>query len=204
VDGQGRLFVATGNGVSTSTFDDSNAVVRLSPRLVQQDVFAPSDWVQLNNTDTDLGSVSPTLLGSQVFQVGKSGVGYLLAADHLGGVGGQLFQGPVCKGGAYGGTAVSGTTIYAPCRDGLVALNVSGGRFSVIWRGPSGGAGTPVVAGGVVWSMGLDGQVLGLDPASGHARFHTQVPSRRSLPCLTASGGQLFVPSDDAVVAYRF
>jgi outer membrane protein assembly factor BamB len=204
IDGQGRIFVATGNGTSTSTFDDSNAVVHLSAALAQQDVFAPSDWVQLNKTDADIGSVSPTLVGSQVFQVGKRGVGYLLSADHLGGVGGQQYQRPVCSGGAFGGTAVNGTTIYVPCRDGLVALDVSGGQFSVRWRSPGSAAGTPSVAGGVVWSLSVDGQVLGLDPSTGTTLFRSQVPTSRSLPSLLATGGRLFVPSDNTLVAFRY
>jgi outer membrane protein assembly factor BamB len=198
------VFVATGNGVSTTSFDDSNAVVRLSPNLVQEDVFAPVDWVQLNDTDTDLGSLSPSLVGGQVFQAGKRGVGYLLSADHLGGVGGQRFQAQVCSRGAYGGTAVDGSTVYVPCRNGLVAVTVADGRFSVAWRGPATPAGTPVVSGGVVWLMSLNGEVLGLDPATGRTRFHSQENAAGSFPALTAAGGQLFVPSGAAVVAYRY
>jgi outer membrane protein assembly factor BamB len=204
VDSQGRLFVATGNGFSTTTFEGGNAVVRLSPDLLQQDLFAPSNWARLSETDTDLGSVSPALLpGGLVFAVGKQGVGYLLDANHLGGVGGQRFQAPVCSRGAYGGTAVSGSTVYVPCREGLVALTVSGGQFSVAWRGPSVVAGTPVVAGGVIWTAAPTGEVLGLDPPTGKIRFRDGVTQAAHFPALMATGGQLFVAGGSRVVAYQ-
>jgi outer membrane protein assembly factor BamB len=138
-----------------------------------------------------------------VFQAGKSGVGYLLSADHLGGVGGQRFQARICAG-AYGGTAVDGTTIYVPCRDGLVAVQVVDGRFSVAWRGPATPAGTPVVSGGVVWSMSAKGDVLGLDAATGRTRYQTQAPAAGSFPALMAAGGQLLLPGETSVVSYRY
>ena len=93
IDDRGQVYVTTGNTESTVTFDDGNAVVRLSPELRQTDVFAPTNWAELNSGDTDLGSVSPTLVpGGLVFQIGKEGVGYLLDGGHLGGIGGQRFS----------------------------------------------------------------------------------------------------------------
>src|SRR5205807_409141 len=80
---------------------DSDAVVRLTPDRQRRDIYAPNNWKQLNRTDLDLGSVGPTLLDDgRLFQVGKEGVGYLLDAEHLGGVGGHLFTKAV-SGGCY-------------------------------------------------------------------------------------------------------
>src|SRR5207237_1235198 len=85
----GDVFVTTGNGDSTTDFDTANAVVHLTPDLRQLDFFAPADWVELSRRDADLGSTGPTLLDNgQVFQIGKSGVGYLLQGDRLGQIGG--------------------------------------------------------------------------------------------------------------------
>src|SRR5581483_3038884 len=79
VDVDGTLLVATGNGESFQEFDYGNAVVRLSPDLDVLDYWAPSDWARLSRRDVDVGSISPALLdGGQVFQSGKSGMGYLL------------------------------------------------------------------------------------------------------------------------------
>ena len=55
---------------TTATASSGSADLRLL------DSFAPTDWLELNASDTDLGSTSPVLLPSgRTFQVGKSGVG---------------------------------------------------------------------------------------------------------------------------------
>jgi outer membrane protein assembly factor BamB len=199
----GELYVATGNTESTANFDDGNAVVRLSADLHQQDVFAPTNWAALNDSDTDLGSVSPTLLpGSLIFQIGKAGVGYLLRASGLGGVGGQLFSASVCNS-AFGGTAVSGNRIFVPCRDGLVAVDVGQGRFSVAWRTRGQAAGAPVVAGGVVWMVDTGGRLQGFDKATGRVRDSVDIGAVTHFPSLAVGGGQLFAATGSRVVSFR-
>jgi outer membrane protein assembly factor BamB len=102
IDAAGSVYVVTGNGDSRSTFDYGNSVVKLSSDLQVQSYFAPSDWSSLNAGDVDLGSLGATVLPSigMVVSVGKQGVAYLLKADQLGGIGGQVARGPVC-GGAF-------------------------------------------------------------------------------------------------------
>jgi outer membrane protein assembly factor BamB len=115
--------------------------------------------------------MSPALLADgQILQVGKSGVGYLLNAAHLGGVGGQLASGPVCA--AFGGAAVSGNIVDVPCLfGGLAAVDTTGNRVRVLWRGPADGSGSPVIGGGAVWVAGSDSGVLyELDPSTGAVR----------------------------------
>jgi outer membrane protein assembly factor BamB len=204
VDNAGQLYVTTGNTESRAAFDDGNAVVRLSPGLTQVDVFAPANWAELSSTDTDLGSVSPTLVGGGlVFQIGKEGVGYLLDGGHLGGIGGQRFSSQVCDS-AFGGTAVSGTVVYVPCRDGLVALRVDTGAplFTTLWKGPSAAAGSPVVAGGWVWAVTLAGDLYGLDQASGAVRFRDHVGHVSHFPSLAVGAGQLFAVTTNRVIGY--
>ena len=126
----GMIYVSAGNGATSSgSFDGSDSVTALTPGLKRTGIFAPADWRALSAADLDLGSVSPALLGDgRILQVGKNGVGYLLDAANLGGVGGQLAQGPVCaadSGGAFGGAAVSGTVVYMPCTSGLVAVDTA-------------------------------------------------------------------------------
>ena len=202
VDSAGDLWVATGNSESTTAFDDGDAVVRLSPDLVQEDVFAPGDWASLNVADADLGSTSPALLpGGRVLQVGKQGIGYLLSSSHAGGVGGELFQARVCQS-AFGGTAVSGSTAYVPCRDGIAAVTVGGSGFSLRWHAAASDAGTPVVAGGVVWELGADGTLLGFDQASGAVRARLGLGTTVHFPAVSVAGGQLFAPTGDTVQAF--
>ena len=130
VDGSGNLFVATGNGDATSGFDYGNSVIRLSPQLRQTDFYRASNSPQLNTSDTDLGSVGPTLLGGdRMFVIGKEGLGLILSTAHLGGTGGQLFR-PMSAVRRFGGLAYQSPLVYAPCTDGLYALRVSGNCFS--------------------------------------------------------------------------
>ncbi len=168
----GTIYVGVGNGAkATGSFDGSNSVTALTPDLAVVGIFAPSNWRQLSAYDEDLGSESPALLSDgRVLQVGKTGVGYLLNARHLGGVGGQLAAGRVCSGldGAYGGSAVLGAVVYVPCVGGLTAVDTAGDHVAVRWRGPAGTSGSPVLGGGAVWVLGLNsGRLYELDPQSG-------------------------------------
>jgi outer membrane protein assembly factor BamB len=202
-DGSGNLFVTTGNGASRSVFDDANAVVRLLPSLAVADVFAPSNWAQLSASDQDLGSTSPTLVDGRVLAVGKDGMAYLLDAGHLGGVGGQLAVRSVCSGsGAFGGTAVSGSVAFVPCRSGLVAVEVASG-LSVRWSAGGSRPGSPVLAGGVLWVVDADGSLQGLDPATGRVRTQVSVGHvPTSFPTLAAADGRLFVPVGSQLVSF--
>jgi outer membrane protein assembly factor BamB len=114
-------------------------------------VFAPSSWVDDNRNDLDLGSLTPALTKSGlVLTVGKRGVGYLLRAHRLGGIGGQIAQRSICA--AFGGPAVSGTTVIVPCAGGRpTAVSTSNSQLRVLWHGPATADGSPVIGGGAVW-----------------------------------------------------
>jgi outer membrane protein assembly factor BamB len=205
VDTDGDLFVATGNSFSASSFDGGNAVIELSPKLRPIDQWAPANWLELNRGDVDLGSFAPRLLpGGLVFQSGKEGVGYLLRRDRLGGIGGEVFSGDVCDGGAYGGAAVSGSLVYVPCTGGLVALNVTSvPAFTVSWRADGFQAGSPVVAGGAVWTVDFDsGTLLGFDARYGDQVFSAAIGSVAHFTSPAAVGGRLYVAATDHIVAF--
>ncbi len=205
VDQAGDLYVATGNGSSLTSFDGGNAVIRLSPGLVRQDYFAPSNFAQLNADDADLGSTGPLLVGnSLVFQIGKSGVGYLLDAAHLGGIGHPAFSAPVCPGGAYGATAASGSLVLVACTTGLVALRIGAASFAVAWRAASSGRpGAPVVAGGVVWALDTDhGYLVGLDLATGAAKARASAGHVAHFATPTVSGSLIYVAGPGGLLAF--
>lgn len=199
----GTIYVSTGNGAASETrFDGSNSVTALSPALQRTGIFAPGNWRQLSAADLDLGGVSPALLADgHILQVGKNGTGYLLSAAHLGGVGGQLASGPVCA--AFGGAAVSGTTVYVPCFTGLEAVSTAGTRVTVLWRGPAQGSGSPVVGGGAVWVAGPgNGLLYELDPATGKVRQQIKVAG--ALPHFVSpslAGGLVLIGTTTGVTA---
>ena len=170
IDQAGNLYVAVGNGSSTTTYDGSDSVTKLSPDLTRLALFAPSTWPDDNANDLDLGSTGPEpLANNRIFQVGKRGIGYLLDGTNLGGVGGTpLDFKPVCA--AFGGDAYVDPYIYVPCTNGVKALRLQSGTssFSVAWQTTSGANGPPVVGGGLVWSVNIsNGTLYGLDPTTG-------------------------------------
>ena len=175
---RGTLYAGVGNGAATGgAYDDSDSVTALSPGLHRTGIFAPAVWAADNANDLDLGSLSPVLLPSGlVLSVGKRGVGYLLDGARLGGVGGQLAQGPVCP--AFGGAAVRGTVAYVPCASGgMAAVDTTAGASRCCGAARGGGR-APVIGGGAVWVADWDaGDLYQLDPATGHVRLRIALGS---------------------------
>ena len=202
LDGNGDLWVATGNSASRGDFDYGNAVVRLSPQLEVLDYFAPSDWAALNARDLDLCTLDPVLLsGARVLVAGKDGVAYLLDAAHLGNVGGELSSTDLGSR-TYGAAATDGTSVYVPATDALLGLTVGNDKIDVAWK-VSGGSCSPIIAAGMVWALGYDGELKAVDPRSGNIGFSFTMdkPVTRFIS-LAAAGGRLFVPDRDRLTAF--
>jgi polyvinyl alcohol dehydrogenase (cytochrome) len=211
VDQDGDLWVSIGNGAAESSadaYDGSDSVTELSPSLRRLGYFAPSTWATDNANDKDLGSTMPVLAaGNTVFIVGKGGVGYLLDGAKPGGIGGQLAEQNICD--AFGTAAVSGSTVYEPCRAGpLTAVEVSAASktIKVLWRGPSGTNGSPVVGGGAVWvtnySQSSGSTLYELNQATG--QVEQQISISQGVPhfsTLSLSGGSAYVSTLTGITA---
>ncbi|MDQ3836163.1 MAG: PQQ-binding-like beta-propeller repeat protein [Thermoproteota archaeon] len=230
IDRNGSVLVATGNGASKTNFDFGNSVIKLSPNLQEViDWFAPSNWAELSRSDTDLGSVGPSILGdsnisdqemnrthytnntSTIFQIGKEGIGYLLRGDKLGGNNGQIFSAPVCEKGAYGATAYASPYLYVPCRDGLVALYLQSAAadsnnyssFTVKWTGPSSNAGPPIVADGLVWTVNINkGQLVAFDQSTGKILFQQSLGDVAHFSTPSSSHGKIFVAASNKILSF--
>jgi len=99
------IFAATGNTFGAGTWMGGEAVIRLGPGATfsgdSADFFTPSNWLQLDNGDVDVGGSGPVLIDvpgatpcQLVVALGKNGVAYLLDRNNLGGIGtGDGFQG---------------------------------------------------------------------------------------------------------------
>jgi outer membrane protein assembly factor BamB len=199
----GSVYVVTGNGESRSAFDYSNSVIQLSPDLqAVRSYFAPSNWVSLNESDTDLGSVGATVLPALgvVVAIGKQGVAYVLKAGALGGIGGQLASKAVCSG-AWGGTAWSGSTVYVPCGNGLYALTVSSGSIDVAWRARRPDLATPIIAAGAVWAIDNSGTLFALDPSSGAVVYSVGLGSAQHFSTPAATEGFVVAPTGRSIAA---
>lgn len=209
IESSGDLLVAIGNSAATSStdsFDYGDSVVRLSPTLQVLGYWAPSDWATLNAGDTDVGSISPSLLGGgTVFQSGKDGMGYLLNESNLGGIGGELFSAQVCDS-AFGGTAHATPYLFVPCTGGLFVLNVKTGTapsFTPVWNATGFWAGPPIIAGGAVWTVGTDSSWLyAYSMQSGNLLFQYQLGSVVHFETLSSGGGVVFLADGNVMRAF--
>jgi outer membrane protein assembly factor BamB len=224
VSPEGDLYVATGNGSSNSLahFDEGNSVIELSPSLKRIGLWAPSDWVQLNDQDWDLGSSGPISVPGTtlLFIAGKPGSngdsGFLLREGHLAGIGHGAFTGPACpSGGDFGADASdvvgSGSSarifIYAACGGGTEAFQVttSPAAFHRVWS-PSAGSpnGSPIVAGGLVWALAWNNALLyGMNPVNGHVVVRRSTENLEHFVAPAVGDRMLFVPTADGVEAFR-
>jgi outer membrane protein assembly factor BamB len=214
IGSDGTLYVATGNGDANGPEGRTEAVLALSPTLQEVDSWQPSDWLGLDRSDTDVGSVPPALLLDQglIFQTGKNSKGYLLQIGGLGGVGGEVFSGsvPAGCGGVFGATAYASPLVYIPCGNKVIALRVSNNPpgYSLAWQGPdetgSPTVGAPIVAAGAVWDVDLSGRVLALDAGTGAQRFAAQLPGQpNKFAGLAYGGGQVYVATPGGVAAFQ-
>jgi outer membrane protein assembly factor BamB len=205
IDAQGTVYVSVGNGAATSgAWDHSDSVLKLSSTLQEEDAFAPTSWQDENANDVDLGSLGPVLLpGGLIYADGKSGKGYLLQANHLGGVGGQLQTLAVCV--AYGGAAVSGQSLVVPCVDGVRQLTLTAGpSLTVGWQAQGQITGSPIIGGQTIYSVDPGAGVLyALDLANGTVRARMAIGQTSRFATPTLSNATVFVGTLSGVVAVR-
>jgi hypothetical protein len=102
-----NMFVVTGNTFNTGgNWMGGEAIIRLQagPTWTGQptDYWAPTNWFNLDNGDTDLGGVSATVVdvpgatpSQLVLALGKDGNAYLLNRNNLGGIASPVAQASV-------------------------------------------------------------------------------------------------------------
>jgi hypothetical protein len=168
------VFPVTGNTSGASTWGGGEAVIRLTagPTFSGKtaDYYAPSNWQQLDNSDTDLGGASEVLIdmpGAQyphlVVAGGKDGNLYFLNRDNLGGIGGELLKtqvsGSEVKGAPAAYTTAQGTYVALHIENGsgsncpagmggnmvVVKITQSPMAAKTVWCSTQGGLGSPMV-----------------------------------------------------------
>jgi outer membrane protein assembly factor BamB len=166
--GGARILIATGNGPWNGTTNFGDSVLELTfPALSLRQSFTPTDQEQLNQSDTDLGSSAPAVLGGdRTVIAGKDGIMRVLALSRLDGHpppgggarhrlggelqrlqipgGGQLFTAPAVwrRGGR--------TTLFVADENGTAAYVMRGGRLLQAWQSSHPGT-SPVLAGGLLY-----------------------------------------------------
>lgn len=221
VDPAGNIYISTGNGSSSSVsnYDYGDSVLEFNASLTLVSFFAPGSpqtWSSLNANDQDLGSMGPSLLPNtgQLFAIGKGGRGYLLNQGALPGNanpgGGESFSAAVCTSttdAAYGGLAVSGGTVFVPCRDGVAAVSIdSPTSFHTLWYDKaSAGGGPPILASGFVWTAAMFGgtTLYGLDQTTGVVSQALPLPATTEhFATPTAGDGRLFMAAANMLAAF--
>jgi len=208
VDAGGNVWVTAGNGSVTSSahaYDNSDSVLELSPSLTLLQYFAPTSWATDNARDLDMSTAPALLADGQVVAAGKSRTVYLLSGSSLGGIGGQEASlAGACGDDIDGGVAVEGTTVYLPCLSGTIAVRASASPagLRLLWSSSVGG-GPPIVAAGLIWTIGQDGDLYGLDPSTGSVREQATVGAPANhFPTPSVGAGLLLAPASDRVVAF--
>jgi polyvinyl alcohol dehydrogenase (cytochrome) len=200
----GRLYYSVGNGWaenSSSPYDNTDSVVALTPDLKRADFFAPTKWAEDNANDNDLGSMNPALVNGHIVIAGKAGIGYVLDAAHLGGIGGQpAFDN--CR--AFGAAAVDGDIAYLPCAYGTMAVRIaSDGTASVLWHTAVPANGTPVLANGKLWVTDWNaGTLYALDPATGRALSQAATGPLPHFATPAIAGARLFLGTTGGIETF--
>lgn len=163
-----NILVATGNGPWNGSTNWGDSVLELSPdgsRLLQN--WTPTDQKRLEDSDADLGSTAPALLGNGLaLQSGKDGKLRLLDLRRLNGrtrtagpiTGGELQTLPAPGGGAvFTAPAVwrsaHTTWVFVATFEGTAAYKLVRRHIVRIWENDTGGT-SPVVAGGLLFVYG--------------------------------------------------
>jgi outer membrane protein assembly factor BamB len=209
VDPSGNIFVEAGNGSATSPgdpYDHSDSVLELSPALTLLQYFAPSSWASENANDLDLSTAPALLDNGQVLAAGKDGDAYLLNGAHLGGIGGeQTSLSSACAQDIDGGAARVGTTVYLPCLNGPVAVQVTSNPAGIRlrWRAAEGG-GPAIVVAGLVWTIGQNGTLYGLNPTTGAVVEHAAIGALANhFPTPSVGDGVFLAAAAKNVVAFH-
>ena len=208
VDPRGNVYVASADGYNLGAgqrYDDSDAVLKLSATMHLESIFYLRDWQTLSGDDLDLGTGDPALVHGFVFQVGKTDIGYLLRQGHLGGEDGEVASLSMCSGDPDGGHAVQGSVVYVPCPNGVTAIRVltHAPYLSKLWTDNDGAASSPIVADGLVWTIGGDNTVHGLNPANGKEVVSIPFGAfANHFPTPSVGDGQLLLPGTNQVFAF--
>ena len=203
-DGDILVVSANGGAFPGDPYDHTNTVLKLDASAKLIDSFAPSDWAENNRDDVGLGSQGVALVGTRWAVLGgKSGPVYVLRQDHLGGIGGSVDNQNLCR--VFGGSAVSGDTVYLPCTDGERAVRVDdSGKLHQLWRADESITGSPVLGGGRLWVLDPSGGVLhGLDPATGKSVARVDVGAANRFATPAISGADVIVGTLTGIAVVR-
>jgi hypothetical protein len=177
------ILIDTGNGPWNGRTDFGDSVIELTlPSLHLRQEFTPRDQEHLNDSDLDLGSSGPALLGhDRVAVAGKDGVLRVLSLSRLDGrapgsaerLGGEVQTLPLPGGGMlFTAPAVwqhgGHTTMFIGDENATAAYVLVRGRLRQAWQSATPGT-SPILAGGLLYVYNPDaGGIEVYRPGSPH------------------------------------
>ncbi|MGI8437797.1 MAG: dockerin type I domain-containing protein [Chthoniobacterales bacterium] len=176
-------FVTTGNTSGTNgIWGGGEAVIRLQAGPVfsgaAADYWAPTNWLSLDNSDTDLGGSGPLLVdvpgatpSALVVALGKDGNAYLLDRNNLGGItapitSSHVGSGSIIQAAATYHTAQGTYVVFRANSATLTAFKITATSPPAIasaWTVSQSGRGSPFVTStdginnAIVWVVGAEG-----------------------------------------------
>jgi len=229
-----RLYIATGNTFGVTTWGGGEAIIRFGAgpafSMGAADYWSPTNWIDLDNSDVDIGGTGPVLFSAGgrdlVLSLGKDGNAYLIDRGNMGGVSAPLATKAVSSGeiiqAAAAYTTPSGTYVVfmgggIGCPGGnagaITALKIGAGpSIDVAWCAGNFGLGSPMVTTtdgtheSIVWWVGAEGdnQLHAFDGESGAELFAADAGMVRRYVTPIAAAGRIVFAGDDALYTFAY
>ena len=231
-----NMFVITGNTFTNphGTWGGGEAIIRLQAGPVwsgqSTDYWAPPNWLNLDDGDTDLGGCSAMLIdvpganpSHLVLATGKDGNAYLLNRDNLGGIAAPLTQQSVdgvIRGQSSATYTTNQGTYFVFRADGNTVkaykINPNPLTITFAWSVSQSGQGSPWVTttGGtnnaIVWVVGAQGdhRLHGYNGDTGAVVFdgggnHELMTGDRKWNSGMVARGSIYVANDNMVYKFK-
>jgi outer membrane protein assembly factor BamB len=226
-------FIATGNTSTGGNWGGGEAVVRFQPGPIFTDVWAPTNWLELDNGDIDVGGSGPLLVdvpgatpSALVVALGKDGNAYVLNRNNLGGVLGI----PVAQLHVSNSSIIQAAATYRTNQGTYVAFRADSNTVSTFrinagnpptitsaWSMSQSGCGSPFVTSTdgtnntVVWTVGASGdqKLHGYDGDTGAVVFsggganETMGGTHSYNTTGIAARGRIYVGTNNKVYAFN-
>ncbi len=229
-------FIASGNTFNTGgTWSGGEAVIRFQPGPIftgnPADYWVPTNWLTLDNGDTDLGGSGPLLVdvpgatpSSLVVQLGKDGKAYLLNRENLGGI-----TAPVASSQVSGSSIIQAAATYRTNQGTYVVFRANSSTLSAfritvtnppaitsLWSKTQTGVGSPfvtstdVTSNVIVWAVGSGGdqRLHGYDGDTGNVVYaggganELMAGTHSYSTTGIAARGRIYIGTDNKVYAF--
>jgi hypothetical protein len=231
-----NMFVVTGNTFNTGgNWMGGEAIIRLQAGPtwtgMPTDYWAPTNWLSLDNTDTDLGGVSATVVdvpgatpSQLVLALGKDSNAYLINRNNLGGI-----TSPVTQANVSGINRGTSAVTYHTSQGTYIAFHNDAGTIRAYkitatnpptivfaWSQNQTGRGSPWVTttdgtnNTVVWVAGVEGdqRLHGYDGDTGTVIYsgggsNELMTGTREWNTGIAARGRIYFGADNKIYAFK-